>query len=169
MTRAYQTLSHPAFRFKTFTVGQELPLFLRGSSFDVLQVPRGPIAFVNRTARAKKGARCLTRARSSYARDRSPPSLPRVLRGQQTNGGLGACSTWELPLAITCKAEILTCASGLEPFCVSASTAGCHFASPRRASVDLPEAHPSRLPRTTLISQEIRDSDSANGRVRSHE
>lgn len=67
MTRGYQTLSHPVFRFKTSTVGQKLPPFLRGSYSPLLQVPRGPIAVVNRTARAKKGARCLTRARSHAA------------------------------------------------------------------------------------------------------
>lgn len=157
MTRGYQTLSHPVFRFKTSTVGQKLPPFLRGSSLPLLQVPRGPVAVVNRTAQVKKGARCLTRAGShlrSHARARSPPSLPRVSRGHQANGGLKPCSTWGLPPARLCEAEILSCACALRPFCDSASTARCHFASPRPASVDLSQASSSRLPGTTSTSHE---------------
>lgn len=157
-TRGCQTLSHPVFRFKTSTVGQKLPPLLRGSSFPLLQVPRGPVAVVNRTARAKKGARCLTRAGSHAApsaRARSPPSLPRASRGHQTNGGLKACSTWGFPPARTCKAEIFTRARALRPSCVSAPTARCLFASPRLASVDLSQASPSRQPDTIFTSYEI--------------
>lgn len=51
------------------------------------------------------------------SRARSPPPLSRVSRGHQTNGGLKACSTWGLPPARLCKAEILTCACALRPFC----------------------------------------------------
>lgn len=99
-----------------------------------------PVAVVNRTARVKKGARCLVRARSQRLR---PITIVTAEFLARVPNEWGPRSVFDLgtPTCHLCKAEVLNSAFGLRSRCVAASTAGCHFAFPRPASAGLPEAH----------------------------
>lgn len=162
MTRGDQTLSHPAFRSKTFAVGQKPALFLRGSPIPLLHAQRAPVAVVavNRTDRVE-GRRALPHPRSL------PRSLPgprpiatvfaqRFARAPNEWGARGVLHLGTPTCQTLQDGESHLRLCRLTTFLrLSAPTARCHSVSPRPAPVNLSQASSSRSLDTTFTSHDI--------------